>query len=82
MAAAGLSPVRNLDADVVGARIAVLAQLRGDHLLITPGDQFIDQAVATGCGDLVLGEAETTPVVHVIGQPVSSSIAVLTSASP
>jgi len=44
--------------DVVGARIQVLLHALGDHMLIPPGQQRVDQPVAAVAGQVLVPVAE------------------------
>src|SRR2546430_704762 len=51
-----------LHADVVGARVEVFADARGDRLLVAPGDHGVDHAVGAGGGDVLVTESKPEQV--------------------
>src|SRR4051794_19477578 len=57
-----------LQADVVGARVAVGAHRDGDRLGPTVGDHHVDQAVAAPARDVLVGEAEPLQVAAVVAE--------------
>ena len=52
-----------LDADMVGARLAVGADACGDRVRVAPRDQRVDQAVAAAVGEVGVAEAVLAPAV-------------------
>src|SRR3954468_11309232 len=58
-----------LDADVIGAGVAVLLDPRRDRCLVSPHDEGVDETVAAAVGDVVVGEALPLPVVDIVGEP-------------
>src|ERR1700744_5637534 len=59
---------QNLNSDVVCARVEVLVEAGSYRVGCAVGHQGIDQAVAAGAGDVVVGEPQPPPAVQVIGE--------------
>ena len=55
-----------LHAHVVGAGVEVRLDASRDGRLVAPHHDVVDQAVAAPVGEVLLGEAEPAPVVHVV----------------
>src|SRR5262249_46773403 len=55
-----------LDAHVVGAGVPMRLHARADRGFVAPGDVGVDKAVGAAAGEIIVGEAEPAPVVHVI----------------
>jgi hypothetical protein len=56
---------KDLDADVISARVMVVLADPGD---VAPGEEGIHQTIAPARGQVVVGESQPTQVVGVAGQ--------------
>ena len=59
---------QHLDAYVIGAGVAMFGDTLRDRAFVAPRDDRVDEAVASAVGEVVVGEAEPTPVVPVVGK--------------
>ena len=60
--------VEHLDTDVIRARIQMVLHSFANRFHVTPCDERVDQTVAALPQEVVVGEAEASPVVDVVRQ--------------
>ena len=60
--------MERVDADMICSGCPVLADTRDERLLITPGNQRIDQPVRQAAGEVAVVETGAAPTVHVVRQ--------------
>src|ERR1700733_8658339 len=63
-----VGPAQHLDGHMIGAGLQMLVEARGDLLGRAVGDDGVNQLVTAGFTDIVIGEPEPAPVVHVVAQ--------------
>src|SRR5207302_7821280 len=60
--------MQRLNADVIGARLPVLADAPDERIFIAPRDQRADETFRPIVGEIAVVEARAPPTVHVVAQ--------------
>src|SRR5438128_8687461 len=60
--------MQRLNADVIRARLPVLADAPDERIFIAPRDQRADESIRPIVGELAVVEARAPPTVHVVAQ--------------
>src|SRR5437879_12443425 len=60
--------IQRLNADVIRARLPVLADAPDERIFIAPRDQCVDESIRPIVGEIAVVETRAPPTVHVVGQ--------------